>query len=109
MKTINNFLLVGAVAFGFTLANQARAEAFLSPRAQENQTRIASTSAGDVNYVNGNFAGAALKAQALPNSVATTSGPQPNLVNGNFRGAAGKFPGTSWNDYQIAPAVDTTK
>lgn len=104
MKIISTLLLVGAVTLGFTVANSAKADAFLSPRAQANQITVAAGGAKDARYVSGSYAGAALKSQTLPNAVATTSVKQPNLVSGNYAGAAGKNPAAGGH-FQIGPVV----
>jgi hypothetical protein len=109
MKTINTLLLAGALATSLSLATQARAAAFLSPRAQENQIKYVTGADTSPNLVSANYLGAGAKAASL--QLATVSGnaeTNPSLVSGDYQGAAAKSPNRDLRDtqFQIAPVVE---
>ena len=110
MKTIHTLLLAGAVVTGLAMASQARADVFLSPRAQANQIRTVSGGEAGPNLVNANYLGAGQKAADLLPAVTSGSTASPSLVSGNYLGAAAKNPARDLHSgqFEIAPVVEKT-
>jgi hypothetical protein len=109
MKQIHTLLFAGALAAGFVLATQAKADTFLSPRAQASQTKTVSDAEAGVSLASGHYLGAGLRAAnlflvSMPGGTEAT----PNLVSGQYAGAAARNPARelSGAQFEIAPVAE---